>query len=60
MFYFTDYDIFDMFYTGDESRHERSKHMGLGLYLAKKICDVHGLKLEVCNTDVGVKAEVYK
>ncbi len=52
--------IFDMFYTGDESRHERSKHMGLGLYLAKKICDVHGLKLEVCNTDVGVKAEVYK
>ena len=52
--------IFDMFYTGDESRHERSKHMGLGLYLAKKICDVHGLKLEVCNTDVGVKADVYK
>ena len=52
--------IFDMFYTGDESRHERSKHMGLGLYFAKRICDVHGLKLEVCNTDAGVKVEVHK
>ena len=50
--------VFDMFYTGDESRHERSKHMGLGLYLAKKICDMHGFRLEVANTDVGVKAVI--
>ena len=52
--------IFDMFYTGDESRHERSKHMGLGLYLAKKICDVHGLKLVVCNTEEGVRAAIHR
>ena len=52
--------IFDMFYTGDESRHERSKHMGLGLYLSKRICDAHGLKLVVCNTDAGVRAAIHR
>ena len=52
--------IFDMFYTGDESRHERSKHMGLGLYFTKKICDMHGLKLVVCNTDDGVRAAIHR
>lgn len=50
--------IFDMFYTGDESRHYRSVHMGLGLYLAKRICDMHGLKLTIENTDTGVKTVV--
>ena len=52
--------IFEMFYTGDESRHERSRHMGLGLYLAKRICDSHGLKLVVCNTDEGVRAAIHR
>lgn len=50
--------VFDMFYTGDESRHERSKHLGLGLYLAKRICDGHGLKIFLINTDAGVKVVV--
>ncbi len=50
--------IFDMFYTGDESRHRRSVHMGLGLYLAKRICDMHDLELQIENTDAGVKAVI--
>lgn len=50
--------IFDMFYTGDESRHRRSVHMGLGLYLAKRICDMHDLELQIENTDAGVKAAI--
>ncbi|MBE5956420.1 MAG: HAMP domain-containing histidine kinase [Lachnospiraceae bacterium] len=52
--------VFEMFYTGDESRHERSRHMGLGLYLAKRICEIHGLKIEICNTDAGVRTTIYR
>ena len=52
--------VFEMFYTGDESRHERSRHMGLGLYLAKRICEMHALKIEICNTDEGVKITILR
>ncbi len=40
---------FDLFYTGDKSRNKREGHMGLGLYLAKKILTLHGLGLTLEN-----------
>ena len=46
----------DMFFTGDKSRH--SDHKGLGLYLAKRIFDMHGMGLDIENTDVGVKVTI--
>lgn len=52
--------IFDLFYTSDRSRTSVEKHFGLGLYLAKKICSMHHLILELANTDFGVKVSVRK
>ena len=46
---------FDLFYTGDKSRGKRERHMGLGLFLAKKICGLHGVELMIENTDEGVR-----
>lgn len=49
---------FDLFYTGDQSRRGKEKHMGLGLYLAKKILELHQLKLTLKNCSDGVQAVV--
>lgn len=46
---------FDLFYTRDRSRNMQEKHLGLGLFLAKKILALHGLKLTIENTDCGVR-----
>lgn len=43
---------FDMFYRGDAGR--SGGHMGLGLYLARKILNLHDLSLEIGNTKRGV------
>ena len=50
--------LYDMFFTGNKSRNGEKKHNGLGLYLAKGIFDRHGVKIEVKNTDIGVKVEI--
>jgi len=50
--------IKDMFYTGDESRHDSSNHRGLGLYLADRIFMMHGLHLEIANREDGVMVTV--
>ena len=50
--------VFDMFYTSDKSRNFSDKHMGLGLYLAKKIFELHKMNIVVANTEVGVEAKV--
>ncbi len=49
---------FEMFYQGEESR--SGEHLGLGLYLADKIFKLHGLKVEIENTQQGVKVTVQK
>lgn len=47
---------FDLFYTGDKSRGKKVRHMGLGLFLAKKVFGIHGIGLSIENTDEGVRA----
>lgn len=51
---------FDMLYTGDKSRSKKEGHMGMGLFLAKKILGLHGLGLTLENTGDGVRAEIRK
>lgn len=50
--------IFDMFYTGNKSRTSTKKHLGLGLYLAKRISQMHHMKLEIKNVEDGVKVTI--
>lgn len=50
---------FDLFYSRDKSRSSTGeKHLGAGLYLAKKILGQHGLSLTLENSALGVRAEV--
>lgn len=49
---------FDLFYTGDNSRSGKDRHMGMGLFLAKKILELHGMGLALENTGDGVRAVV--
>lgn len=50
---------FDLFYSQDKSRSSKDgKHMGLGLYLAKKILEKHGLGITLENTKMGVQAVI--
>lgn len=49
--------VFDMFFTANKSRNTKANHVGLGLYLAKRIFEMHGLTLRIGNTDVGVKVD---
>lgn len=48
--------IFEMFYSGQKDSADEEKHLGLGLYLCKKICSLHHLSLTVRNTEMGVEA----
>ena len=52
--------VFDMFYTGNKSRTSGEKHLGLGLYLSKKILDLHGLQLTIRNIEDGVEVVIQK
>lgn len=49
---------FELFYTGEESRSKRGKHMGMGLFLARKILGLHGLQVTIGNTENGVRVAV--
>lgn len=49
---------FDMFYSNDKSRTSKDKHMGLGLFLVKKILRLHRLSISLENTDSKVKATI--
>lgn len=51
---------FDMFYSGDKSRNSKDKHMGLGLFLAKKILALHDLNISLENTQTGVQVWIEK
>lgn len=50
--------VCDMFYSGDKSRTSERKHMGLGLYLVKKILTLHNLNFDIRNSSLGVKATI--
>ena len=50
----------DMFFTGNKSRSSDTKHTGLGLYLAKRIFDMHRMELKIVNSEIGVKVTVIK
>ena len=52
--------VFDMFYTGDKSRSKKNGHMGMGLFLAKKVFGLHGLDLTIENMEDGVRVIVKK
>lgn len=48
----------EMFFRGDKSRNTVGNHRGLGLYLSKRIFDMHDIKLKIENTDQGVRVIV--
>lgn len=49
---------FDMFYSGDKSRTSKDKHMGMGLFLARKILALHHRNLSLENTSAGIRAAI--
>ncbi len=49
---------FDLFYTEDQSRSGKDRHMGMGLFLAKKILELHGMGIALENTGDGVRAVI--
>lgn len=49
---------FDLFYSGEESRSACGKHMGFGLFLTKKILELHQLKITLENTESGVRVSI--
>lgn len=51
---------FDLFYTSNKSRGGKQKHMGMGLFLAKKILELHSLALTLENTADGIQAVIHK
>ncbi len=51
---------FDLFYSEDKSRFAQNRHMGMGLYLAKKILERHKLTITLENTELGVRAAILR
>ena len=52
--------VCEMFYTANQSRGGREKHLGMGLYLARQIFSLHGVGLKVENTEEGVRVTAEK
>ncbi len=51
---------FDLLYTSNKSRGGTEKHMGMGLFLAKKILELHHINLALENTDKGIRAVIQR
>lgn len=49
---------FDLFYTENKSRGGKNRHMGMGLYLAKKILGIHKINLTIENTSRGIQVSM--
>ena len=45
--------IFDRFYRGDSARNSEGEHMGLGLYIARKLVEAHGGTIKAFNRSEG-------
>ena len=50
--------VFDLFYTGDASRGRSGRHMGIGLFLTRKILKIHGMEIEMKNLKDGVRVTI--
>lgn len=50
-------NIFDRRYRGKNSKKYCNDGSGIGLYLAKKICDANNLKIEICSSNEYEKAQ---
>ena len=46
--------VFEAFYRTEQSRNRQTGGSGLGLYIVKKILDLHGATYSIANTDKGV------
>lgn len=51
---------FDLFFTGDKSRGKKGNHMGIGLFLVKKIAELHGMRVILENGADGIRVVVKK
>lgn len=49
---------FDLFFTGDKSRGKKGNHMGIGLFLVKKIAEHHGMRVILENGADGIRVVV--
>jgi len=49
---------FDLFYHGDKSRSRKKGHMGMGLFLARKILGLHGKEVTLEPIEDGVRVEI--
>lgn len=49
---------FELFYSRDKSRNRKDGHMGMGLFLTKKILQLHGLEVTLENADDRVRAVI--
>ncbi len=49
---------FDLFYTGDKSRNSSDRHMGIGLFLTRKILRLHHLEISLENVRTGIRATI--
>lgn len=52
-------NMFHPFYRADKSRSKSTGGSGLGLYIVKKILDLHGMKYSISNTESGVAFSIY-
>lgn len=52
-------NMFHPFYRADKSRSKSTGGSGLGLYIVKKILDLHGIKYSISNTESGVAFSIY-
>lgn len=46
-------NLFNKFYKGDEARSTKEGHIGLGLYTAKKLVELHGGTIKAYNSEKG-------
>ena len=52
-------NMFHPFYRADKSRSKSTGGSGLGLYIVKKILNLHGMKYSISNTESGVAFSIY-
>lgn len=52
--------IFEMFYQGNQGRHSSERHLGIGLFLTRKIFRLHHMHIVMENTQTGVIVKIKK
>ena len=49
---------FELFYTQDKSRSKKERHMGMGLFLTKKILGLHGMEIGLEAMEDGIRVVI--